>query len=408
MKYLRTVARIFVGAVFIFSGFVKAIDPHGSAIKFEEYFIAFNLDFLSLLAFPLAILLSSTEFMIGINLVTRVRMKFTSWLLILFMSFFTVLTLILALTNPVTDCGCFGDAIKLTNWQTFWKNIIIIIPAIFIFSSRKKFSEVLKPVFEWILAGTGFLFAALLSLYCLLHLPLLDFRPYRTGTNIKDSMTIPDGAPSDIYDIILVYEKDGISQEFTPLNYPWSDSSWTWVETKQKLVSKGYEPPIHDFSISTENGEIITDSILSDTGYTLLMIAPDLDRSPRKLIAGAESIFQRSKELNIDFLCLTSSPGNIILKFREELNPSYPVCTTDETTLKTIIRANPGIMLLHEGTIIGKWNIRDFTATDQLKADMTSFSLNCQRHEHDILIILTVFFGLSLIYTVLFGFMRGK
>jgi len=404
MKYLLTAARMFAGAVFIFSGFVKAIDPHGSAIKFGEYFEAFGIDFLSSLAFPLAILLSSVEFMTGINLVARVRMKFTSWLLLVFMSFFTILTLILALTNPVSDCGCFGDAVKLTNWQTFWKNIIVIIPAIFIFLNRKNFTGITRPLSEWVLAGTGLLFAAALSVYCIFHLPIIDFRPYKVGVNIQESMTVPEGAPSDIYDIILVYEKDGVMQEFTPLNFPWNDSLWTWVETKQKLVSKGYEPPIHDFSITSAEGEDVTGTVLANTGYTLLMIAPDLDRSAARLMEKAANIYEHSKELNIDFLCLTSSTGSIINKFMEDNDPSYPIYTMDETAIKTIIRANPGIMLIREGTITGKWNVRDFP--DELKADMAGVALRYQSHVRDILSVIALFFGLSLIYVILLRFMK--
>ena len=140
MKIILLLSRIFAGLVFVFSGFVKAIDPTGFAIKFEEYFLAFNLDFLVPVALPLAVVLSAAELMIGLNLLTRVGMKFTAWLLLVFMSFFTVLTFILALTNPVTDCGCFGDAIKLTNWQTFGKNVILMHPHPYYFSAKKQFS----------------------------------------------------------------------------------------------------------------------------------------------------------------------------------------------------------------------------------------------------------------------------
>jgi uncharacterized membrane protein YphA (DoxX/SURF4 family) len=137
MKFIFLISRIFIGLVFLFSGFVKAIDPFGSAIKFSEYFEAFHIDFLAFAALPLAILLSATELMIGLNLLAGLRMRFTAWLLLVFMSYFTLLTLVLAFTNPVSDCGCFGDALKLTNWQTFGKNIILFLPTLAVFFTGK-------------------------------------------------------------------------------------------------------------------------------------------------------------------------------------------------------------------------------------------------------------------------------
>ena len=406
MKYLQTAARILTGIVFLFSGFVKAIDPHGSAIKFEEYFVAFNLDFLSGLAMPLAILLSAAEFMIGFNLVTGALMKLTSWLLMIFMSFFTVLTLILALTNPVSDCRCFGDAVKLTNWQTFWKNIVILIPSVFIFITKNNPATSLKSAPQWILAITGFLFSVVLSVYCILHLPVIDFRPYKTGVNIPENMVIPEGAPSDVYDVILVYEKDGVKKEFTATDYPWNDSTWVWVETRQKLISEGYKPPIYDFSITTEEGEVITDSILASDSYTLLLVAADIEKATGRFMVKAEEIYKSAVDLGAGFLCLTSSPGNLIESFKKEFNPPYPICTADETTLKTIVRANPGVMLIREGTITGKWNMRDFPDADELNADMTGMAIAGQRHTRDALWIFGLVSVLSLLYFLLVSFLR--
>lgn len=406
MKYLQIAIRIFTGFVFIFSGFVKAIDPQGSAIKFEEYFMAFNLDFLSGLALPLAILLSAAEFMIGFNLVTGVLMRFTSWLLMIFMSFFTVLTFILALTNPVSDCGCFGDAVKLTNWQTFWKNIIILIPSVFIFVRKDKYNPEFKPPGQLALALTGFAFSTMLSVYCIIHLPVVDFRPYKTGVNIPENMVIPEDAPHDEYEVILVYEKDGVKQEFTTENYPWNDSTWVWVETRQKLLKEGYKPPIYDFSLTTSEGRVITDSILASEGYTIMMIAADLDKADKRFISNAEEIYLKSAEINAGFYCITSSPENVIEEFRKEFNPSYPVCTADETTLKTIVRANPGIMIIRAGTILGKWNMRDFPEASELKPDLTAMALTCQRHSRDILWIFALASALSLLYLVVIRLLK--
>jgi uncharacterized membrane protein YphA (DoxX/SURF4 family) len=370
MKYIIIAARIFSGLVFVYSGFVKAIDPFGSAIKFEEYFEAFGFGFLDFSAFPLAILLSAAELMLGINLIAGLRMKFTAWLLLIFMTFFTLLTFVLALTNPVSDCGCFGDAVKLTNWQTFWKNIILLAPVVVVFIYRKKPVGFLKTSFEWILVAFNFLIVCMLSVYCILHQPLLDFRPYKTGTHIPESMVIPDGAPMDEYETILVYEKDGISQEFTDQDYPWQDTTWKWVETRQNLTKKGYEPPIHDFSITDREGNDITDRVLHDTGYTLFIITPDVTGISEKELQQVNILALRCQELGFAVLGLTSSANTELEIFTNAFQPAFSFYTADETTLQTIIRANPGILLLREGTILGKWNTRDAPGADEFENNM--------------------------------------
>lgn len=390
MKWILTASRLLAGLVFVFSGFVKAIDPAGSAIKFDEYFAAFNLDFLAFSALPLAILLSSAELMIGLNLLAKIRIRFTAWLLLIFMIFFTILTFILALSNPVTDCGCFGDAIKLTNWQTFFKNVVLFFPVIVVFIYRNRYSLTATEFTEWYLASVNFILPVLLSIFCIVHQPLLDFRPYKTGTHIPSAMVLPPGAPVDQYETILVYEKDGVTREFNESNFPWQDTTWKWVETRQKLISKGMEPPIHDFSITTPENEDITDQVLSDSNYVFLIIAPDLDKAPRKGMKKMNDISVRASELNIQTLCLTSSPTSVTDSFIKNFNPSFRVSITDETTLKTIIRANPGLMILKEGTIVGKWNFRDAPNAEEISDNMLGFVLNVQRETSEILIVLAV------------------
>jgi hypothetical protein len=392
MKKLLFLSRVFAGLVFVFSGFVKAIDPIGFAIKFEEYFMAFHLEILIFVAIPLAIFLSAAEFMIGLNLLAGIRLRITSVLLLIFMSFFTVLTFILALTNPVSDCGCFGDAVKLTNWQTFYKNIILMIPTLFIFINRNKTGRFASPSREWTLAGMNFLFAAAISLYCIRYQPLLDFRPYRTGTTIPEKMTVPEGAPADVYETVLVYQKNGIKQEFSESNFPWQDTTWKWVETRQTLIKKGYEPPIHDFSITTEEGLDITENILQDSGYTFLIIAPFLEKSSSKGMERMNQIALKASEMGFPVYCLTASPGDQIIKFKENFHPVFQFCTTDETTLKTIIRANPGLLVLREGTILGKWNHADAPDPGRLKTNLLSYliSRHTDSEESSIVVILAL------------------
>jgi hypothetical protein len=404
MKIIIFISKVFVGLVFVFSGFVKAVDPAGFAIKLEEYFMAFHLHFLISMALPFAILLIAAEMMIGLNLLVGLRMKFTAWLLFIFMSYFTILTFILALTNPVSDCGCFGDALILSNWQTFGKNIVLFVPTIIIFINRNKFSQVFPLFPEWTLAGVNYIFSVLLSAYCLIHQPILDFRPYKIGNSIPEKMTVPVGAPIDVYETLLVYEKNGRKQEFTESNFPWQDTTWKWVETRQKLISKGDEPPIHDFSITDVDGTDITEQVLTDGNYVFLIIAPKLNTASIKGMLKMNDMAMKANNFGFNTYCLTSSTNSEIDDFRNRFKPVYKICTTDETTLKTIIRANPGILVLREGTILGKWNFRDAPDTKELKADMISYLLDRYRSSYEFTIVLLLAIFILLFYSLVFRF----
>ncbi len=400
MKIICTISRILTGIVFVFSGFVKAVDPMGFGIKLGDYFEAFHLGFLQFSALPLAIVFSAAELMIGLNLLAALRMKFTSWALLLFMSFFTLLTFILALTNPVSDCGCFGDALILTNWQTFGKNVILIIPSIILFIYRKQFIPLVNPVKEWGIVSFNFAAGCIISIYCIIYQPLIDFRPYKTGTYIPEKMNIPPGAPVDEYVTLLVYEKDGVKKEFTDKNFPWQDSTWKWVETRQKLISKGYEPPIHNFSITTPDGTDITNEILGDTGYVFLFIIPDLDKASEKGLLKINDIALRSRELGIKAIAMTASTNNQVAAYITRFQPAFEVCTTDETTLKTITRANPGVLLLLKGTIIDKWSHRDAPSPNDLQRNLLSPAI---LHQQAIQVRLTVI-GLILLMLAIYRF----
>jgi len=396
MKIIRIICRILTGMVFVFSGFVKAIDPLGSTYKFQDYFEAFNLEFLSGIAFPLAIILSTVELVIGLNLLTGIRMKLTAWLLLLFMAFFTILTFVLAIFNPVSDCGCFGDAVKLTNWQTFWKNVILLVPTLVVFWQRKQYKDLYAFHTEWVLSISFVLLGMLISTYCYHNLPLMDFRPYSTGTHIPDKMVVPEGMPADEYETILVYEKEGIKKEFTMENYPWQDTTWKWLETRQNLLSEGYEPPIHDFVISSETSGDITQEILNDPGYVFLIIAHDLSRTDRRAFDSLNKAAEEGRDRGFKYYLVTSSTMEEITTFRESAKPAFEVCMADEITLKTIIRANPGIVLLRQGTILGKWHHRNFRAGDFRGQDPDWVVLDHQRKSMEWMRVALIVAGLML------------
>ncbi|HNW56361.1 MAG TPA: DoxX family protein [Bacteroidales bacterium] len=348
----RLLCRIIIGIVFIFSGIIKAIDPLGTAYKFHDYFQAFNIGFLDSMALPLAILLFTAEFIAGFAVLTGIRQRTGILGVLILMVIFTPLTLIIALTNPVSDCGCFGDAIHLTNWQTFGKNIILIAMTITLYAGRKKVINIYSTFTEWIITTGVIILFILFSFYNLRYLPVIDFLPYKTGVKIADKMIVPEGMPVDQYETSFIYEKDGVKKEFSLNDYPANDTSWKFIDQKSVLIKKGYQPPVHDFLISTLDGNDLTQKILEDPGYSLLMVSKKLSETADKDLSAGFNIGRSCIDKGINFYVLTSSGTDEIKKYSNGLL----FCSMDETTLKTMVRANPGYILLRNGVIEGKWS----------------------------------------------------
>jgi uncharacterized membrane protein YphA (DoxX/SURF4 family) len=368
MKVLRLFSRIITGLVFIFSGTVKAIDPLGSAYKFNDYFQAFNLGFLNSLSLPLAVLLCTLEFVAGFSVLTGLRQKTGLWIVIVLMAIFTPLTFILALTNPVSDCGCFGEAIHLTNWQTFGKNIVLLSLTLVLFTGRKDIKNRAGSITEWIIIFiTTFLFI-LFNLANIRYLPVIDFLPYKTGVKIADKMIIPENMPVDQYYTTFIYEKEGIRKEFTLENYPADDTSWIFVDQNSVLIKKGYQPPIHDFSIISINGEDLTQSVLSDTSLSVLMIVKKLEEADSSSLEKGFELGNYCINNGINYYILTASGTVEVNKY----NNGLMFCFTDETTLKTIVRSNPGYLLLGNGIIRGKWSWANLPAKEWFSEQVQS------------------------------------
>ncbi|MFO7574142.1 MAG: DoxX family protein [Bacteroidales bacterium] len=353
MKTTVLLSRYIGGIVFIFSGFVKAIDPVGSQIKFSDYFAAAEISMDERILLAAAMILCAVEFITGILLITGRFYRWGVYLYFLFMILFTPLTLFLAIYNPVSDCGCFGDAIHLTNWETFFKNIVFMAIGVVLVMTRKKYAPSAGAfATDTLMAGSTLILFFLFMAYNIRYLPVIDFRPYKTGINIAESMTIPENAPQDIYQITLIYEKDGVSKEFTLDNYPAGDTTWKFVDQRSVLISRGYEPPIMDFHISTLEGREITDYLLYDAGYSLLMISHDLDKAAEKDLEKGFLTGFNAVSNDISFYVVSSTTRQETEKYLNGLQ----FCIADGTLLKTIIRSNPGYLLLKEGTIIGKWS----------------------------------------------------
>lgn len=348
--------RFLLGITFIFSGFVKAVDPLGSYYKIQDYVTAFGIAewipaFVLLL---FGIILASLEFSIGIFLFFGIRRLISSLLAMLLMIVMTPLTFYLAIANPVSDCGCFGDAWVLTNWQTFGKNVVLLAAAIIVFRQYKLIVRFITAKMEWLVSMYTLFFVFVLSFYCLANLPILDFRPYKIGTDIKAGMEIPEDAKPSVFETYFILEKDGKQREFTLDNYP--DSTWTFVEARTVLKEKGYEPPIHDFSlIELSTGEDITDNVLAYKGYTFLLVAHRIEEADDGNIDLINEIYDYSVEHGYKFYALTSSSEEAIEEWCDQTGAEYPFCQVDDITLKTIIRSNPGLLLLKDGIILNKW-----------------------------------------------------
>ncbi len=361
-RYTLHTLRILVAIVFIFSGFVKLVDPLGFTYKIEDYLEAMGgfAQTLSSLALVASIAISTFEMLLGLCLLFQIQVKRTAFFVLLFMLIMTPLTLWIALKNPVTDCGCFGDALVISNWETFFKNVVLLIFIIIILIFSKKINQLFLPYIEWvailIFIGTG----VGVAVYSLQNLPLIDFLPYKKGTNIPDAMLIPEGAPLDKLETTFIYEKDGVQKEFTLENYPKGDSTWKFVDQKTTLISEGFKPPIHDLHIVDEAIGEITEDVIYYEGSTYLFVMYDINKTSKEGAIKAEEFYQKYKNSTTKFYALTASGDDDIETFRQNTGITYPFCKTDPITLKTMVRSNPGLILIKNGTIQGKWSWRNF------------------------------------------------
>jgi hypothetical protein len=372
MKVIKNLPRILLGITFIFSGFVKGIDPWGSAYKFTDYFNAMGMEWITRGAFPLGVLLSFAEFAIGVGLLFNLFIRITSWLALVFMAFFLPLTLWIAIKNPVTDCGCFGDALVISNWATFYKNIILMVFAIMVVKYKKGMTCILSIKAASVLGSVFIIAYFAVVFYSYNHEPIFDFRPYKKGTNIPEAMKIPEGAQKEIYENIFYYKNKttGELQKFTDQNYPWQDTvNWVYENMESKIVQEGYKPPIHDFSIQSAEGEDVKDFFLYDKNYVFILVAHNLEKSSRRPQKKINKLAGWASENGLSFICLTSSLTDQSDAFKEETGAPYEFFNCDEITLKTIIRSNPGLIVIKDGTVAGKWHYNDIPTPEEFKEE---------------------------------------
>ena len=392
MKLLLNLSRYLLAFIFIFSGFVKAIDPTGGAIKIEDYFNAFGLSSLNSVAFVLSVLLALAEFMVGYLLLLKIQNKLASLGTLIFMGIFTPLTLYIAIFNPVSDCGCFGDAIKLTNWATFFKDLALLPLSIFVFIRHKNINTTMAAWKQWTVGCWGVLIIFFVVFHALRYEPLIDFRPYAVGTDIKKGMSIPEDAEQPEYETTFILEKGGVRQEFDVDNYPYNDSTWVFVDSKTIVIREGYQPPIKDFVLQNAQGDNVNDRILNSFQPVLLVVAPKLEKMEKGAIDKLMKLSHFCLQHNIQSYVATSSLQSDIDRFDQREQIGFTYLTGDETMLKTILRSNPGFLIIQNGTIVGKYNLNNLPSEEKLLNPLST-SLDDMRHKNMQLMVLTLIFA---------------
>ncbi len=358
MYFITQVIRVLVAITFIFSGFVKLVDPLGSVYKLEEYFGAdvLNLEFLTPYALKISLVLIFAELMFGIMLLMGYKVKETIWSLFFLTLLFLFLTWYSAYYNKVTDCGCFGDAVKFSAWGTFYKNIGLIILIIFLLFKSFDVPPVLDD-YAGYFTLTAFVLFSFTAYYVLRHIPIIDFRAYAEGNNIKEGMLIPETAEQAIFEDTWIYNVNGENKSYSTEDKPWNIDGATYVDRKTKVISEGYVPPIHDFTME-KDGEDLTEQLLEEEKL-MLIVMYDLSKSKKRGLRRITNLSEKALINGYKVYGFSASGKEDFQELKEEYGFNFEMLFCDETTLKTIIRSNPGVVILNRGTITGKWAWRD-------------------------------------------------
>ena len=400
--------RIVVGLTFLFSGFVKGVDPIGVAIKFKEYFVALGIDilspssplgvdFVSTFSISAAIGLSLFEFVLGAALLFGLYRKLAPTLAVLTMLFMTPLTLYLAIENPVHDCGCFGEALVLTNWETFYKNLVLMVATIFLLLYNHKAKDMFVKAIRWMPMLFSIFFILVISFLSYIYQPLLDFRPYKSGINIRETMAQEEVQP----EYLFVYEKDGEQKEFTIENVPAGDASWVFVDRIERMPEGAEEKVELDFNVS--DGDVdITNEILSDENYTFLLLVPSVEEYDNSWDDKIFNLYDYAFEHSYNFYALTPDAESLNNRL-SEMGISFPCYTMDETVIETIARGNPAVAMLKDGILFWKIAPRELIDMSQYNVDIQSTPLS-EVYEYNFLrrsIIILSIYILPLIFLYL-------
>ncbi|MFV8443180.1 BT_3928 family protein [Flavobacterium sp. LB2P44] len=352
-------SRIFVGILFIISGLIKLNDPIGFSYKLAEYFSepVFNMPFFIPFALGIALFLVILEVVLGIMLLIGYKTKFTIWSLLILIVLFTFLTFYSAYFNVVKDCGCFGDALKLTPWQSFTKDIVLLFFILILFFNRKLVQPLFSNTIQNIILYASIVLSSFMGVLVLNHLPLIDFRPFKVGNNIQKGMRIPDGAEKSVVEMVFIYKVGGVDTEFTEKDLMSIPEGAVFVDRKDKVISEGYVPPIHDFTMEKDGSDYKEEFL--DATKVMLIVAYDLVHADKAGLAKMEKLNQEAKIKGYKVIGMTASSPEEIAATKKQFGLSFDFYFCDAITLKTIERANPSIVVLEKGTIVQKVHHND-------------------------------------------------
>jgi len=361
--------RITVGVLFIFSGVVKANDPMGLANKMMEFFepAVWNMPYMIPYVLPLSILMIGFEIIAGVALLLGFAFRLFSILLLLLNIFFTFLTAyvyywdVIMHSAKVRECGCFGDCIKITNSETFWKDVALLIASIILVICWRR----VKPLFpkypntSLFVLSVFFAFGA--QWWVLEHLPVYDCMPYKIGNNIWEKKQLPPDARPAVITSVFTYKKDGVEKEFDQNNLPWEDTTWVYVDRKDKVVSEAVgEAEIKDFLVSDYSGTDYTEAMLKDPGYAFLLFLKNTSKARTDNMDRLKALSEEALQKGVPFYVLSSDTKENTQAWKEKWGIKAELYTLDGTANKTAIRTDPGLLLIKEGTIRGKWSFRDY------------------------------------------------
>ena len=358
-NFIVQFSRLFVGILFIISGLIKLNDPIGFSYKLTEYFSepVFNMPFFVPFALAIALFLVILEVVLGVMLLIGYKSKITIWSLLVLIVMFTFLTFYSAYFDVVKDCGCFGDALKLTPWQSFTKDIVLLFLIVILFLNIKLIKPVFGTKIQNLLAFASIISSGFMGYWVLNHLPIVDFRPYKVGVNIQKAMEIPDNAPKSVVEMVFIYKVNGVDKEFAEKDLMLIPAGATFVDRKDKVITQGYLPPIHDFKLELE-GQDKTQSILT-RDKSLLIVAYNLEKSDPEGLEKLNELSKKALAKGYYVGLLTGSSNEVVAATKKRYNLTFDFLFCDETALKTIERANPSIVVLNNGTIVQKLHYHD-------------------------------------------------
>ena len=405
LRTIVNVCRFLIAITFIFSGFVKANDPLGMVYKIEDYLTAFSIEGIpGMLVLAFAIMLAMAEFVIGVYLLFGISRGPIARLALTFMSVMTLFTVYIYIYNPVSDCGCFGDAVVLTNGETLVKNLILLAASFVILRWNRLQFRILSDNTEWLVSLFAVVYILGFSIYCELKLPVFDYRPYHVGADLREGKAMGADDMIPVYDVKIVYERDGELMELD-VDADDPDSTWTYVETKRTLVKEGGKSDMSDFYIIDQEEDVdITEMVLDDEDYAFLLVAPLLEEADQSRLDLINEAYDYSLAYGYGFYCITASDSVAQEYWREHTGAEYDIYRGDERALKTVVRSNPGLVLLKDGKIVHKWSSWDFPDEYELFAPLEELhigKIELVEARQKVIYVTLIFFLPLLVLTVL-------